>query len=118
MTTTTIHTIDATGRTIGRVATEAAASLRGKNSPSFERHTIPTSKVEIINASKLSVSDKKTKQKTYRSYSGYPGGLKTDTLESVIAKKGYQEVLIKAITRMLARNSIRPIMMKNLKISL
>ena len=116
--TTTLHIIDAAGRTIGRVATEAAASLRGKNSPSFERHTIPTSKVEIINAAKLSITERKTKQKIYQSYSGYPGGLKEQTLESMIAKKGYEEVLIKAITRMLARNSIRPLMMKNLKISL
>lgn len=111
------HTIDATGRTIGRVAAEAAASLRGKNSPLFERHLIPTSKVEIINASKLSISNKKVKQKSYQSYSGYPGGLKSETLEHVIAKKGHEEVLIKAITRMLARNSIRPIMLKNLKIT-
>lgn len=114
----TTHTIDATGRTIGRVATEAAAALRGKNSPSFERHTIPTSKVEIINASKLSITDRKMKQKTYRTYSGHPGGLKEQTLEGMIAKKGHEEVLITAVTRMLARNSIRPIMLKNLKISL
>lgn len=112
------YTIDAAGRTLGRVATEAASMLRGKNSPSFERHTIPTSKVEIVNAGKLSISYKKMKQKTYRSYSGYPGGLKEQTLERLISQKGHEEALVRAITRMLSRNRLRPLMMKNLKISL
>jgi large subunit ribosomal protein L13 len=113
----TKHTIDATGKTIGRVATQAAVFLRGKDSPTFERHTLPLAKVEIINASKLLISDKKMKQKTYRTYSGYPGGLKERTLEGMIAKKGIAEVLITAITRMLPRNRLRPHMMKNLTIS-
>lgn len=111
------HTIDATGKTIGRVATQAAVFLRGKDSPAFERHKLSDAKVEIINASKLSISDKKMKQKTYRTYSGYPGGLKERTLEDVITKKGIAEVLTTAITRMLPRNRLRPHMMKNLTIS-
>lgn len=113
----TTYTIDAKGRTIGRVATEAAAALRGKNSPSFQRHKLPDSRVHIVNASQLSISDKKTKQKVYRSYSGYPGGLKDQTMGSMITKKGHAEVLKTAITRMLARNSLRPKMLKNLEIS-
>ena len=113
----TKYTIDAAGRTIGRVASEAAHVLRGKNSPSYERHKLPLSKVHIVNAGKLSITERKRKQKVYRSYTGYPGGLKDQTLERMIEKKGHGEVLKTAITRMLPRNRVRPKLLKNLEIT-
>lgn len=113
----TTYTINAAGRTIGRVAAEAASALRGKNSPTYERHKLPLLKVHITNASKLSISERKQKQKVYRSYTGYPGGLKDQTLERMIERKGHGEVLKTAITRMLPRNRLRPKILKNLVIT-
>lgn len=111
------YKIDATGRTLGRVATEAATLLRGKNSVAFERHIAPKSKVIIENASKMKITQKKMDEKLYRHYSGYPGGLRTQNLKQVIARKGLAEPLKKAVRGMLPDNKLRPIMMKNLLIT-
>lgn len=111
------YTIDATGRTLGRIASEAALVLRGKNSPEFERHLAPKNKVNITNASKMKVTPKKLGEKIYHHYSGYPGGLKTQTLKQVVDKKGYGEALKQAIRGMLPSNRLRAIMMKNLKVT-
>jgi len=110
-------TIDATGKAIGRVASEAAVALRNKNSAEFERHLTPAVKVSIINASLMDVSNKKKKTKVYHHYSGYPGGLKEETLEHVIDKKGYREALLRAIKGMLPDNKLRAVAMKNLTIT-
>lgn len=112
-----MHTIDATGKKIGRVAGEAAVILMGKNKTSFRRNVVSGEKVSILNAGKLSVSAKKKDGKTYRRYSGYPGGLKEETLGEMVEKKGYREALRKAVYGMLPGNRLRPRMMKNLEIS-
>jgi large subunit ribosomal protein L13 len=111
------YTINAKDRTIGRVAAEAATLLRGKNKPTFERNIAPKVKVTIINASLMKIPTKKTLDKYYKHYSGYPGGLKYETLGEVIAKKGIKEVLRRAVYGMLPINKLRPIMIKNLIIS-
>ena len=110
------HTIDASGRTLGRVASEAAFSLRGKNSPSFAPHKLSETRVEIVNINKLNISVAKGKTNVYRRYTGYPGGLKEMTLEERIAKRGLGEAMRKTIYRMLPKNKLRPKMMKHLVI--
>ncbi len=111
-----IHTIDATGKRLGRLATEVATLLMGKDSTKFVKHKAPSVEVIIQNASKLDISPKKMEQKIYTSYSGYPGGLKKRPMNKVIEKHGYEEVVRKAVHGMLPGNKLRPIMMKNLKV--
>ncbi|MFA5736797.1 MAG: 50S ribosomal protein L13 [Candidatus Paceibacterota bacterium] len=110
-------TIDAAGKALGRVASEAAVALRNKNSAKFERHLAPEIKVSIINASQMDISDKKKKTKVYHHYSGYPGGMKEEILNRVIEKKGYREALSRAIKGMLPSNKLRDVIMKNLTIT-
>ena len=110
------YTIDAQNKRIGRVATEAAVFLMGKNTPEFRRNSIPKVTVEIQNTSKALIDDKKKTQKTYSRYSGYPGGLRQPTMEQVIAKKGHSELFREAVKGMLPKNKLRAQMMKNLTI--
>lgn len=111
------YILDAENKRIGRVATEAAVFLMGKNLTTFTKNSIPNVKVEIKNTSKALISDEKKTQKTYSRYSGYPGGLKQPTLEQVIAKKGYSELFKEAVKGMLPKNKLRAKMMNNLVIS-
>lgn len=108
------YTLDAENKRIGRVATQAAVYLMGKNLASFARNTIPDVKVEITNTSKALVDEKKMTQKTYSRYSGYPGGLRQPTMTQVIAKKGYKELFVEAVKGMLPKNKLRSKMMNNL----
>ena len=111
------YTIDAENKKIGRVATEAAVLLMGKNLADFKRNAIPQVVVEIKNTSKASVDEKKLLQKTYSRYSGYPGGLKQPTGKQVVAKKGYSELFREAVSGMLPKNKLRAKMLKNLVIT-
>lgn len=110
------HTLDASGKAIGRIATEAVAALRGKDKPGFTPNAIPTTKVEIINASSVRITGNKLQGKIYKRHSGYPGGLKTESLQELIDKKGTAEAIRKAIYGMLPANRIRKVMMNNLTI--
>jgi len=111
------YTLDATNKKIGRVATEAAVYLMGKNKPDFAKNKIPAIKVEITNASKASIIDSKREQKTYARYSGYPGGLRKPNMATVIEKKGYSELFKEAVSGMLPKNKLRSKMMNNLIIT-
>lgn len=110
------YTLDATNKKPGRLATEVAVLLMGKNRVDFARNKIPNITVEVENAGKLSIAEKKRVDKRYYRHSGYPGALKSDSVEQVIAKKGAGEVLRKAIYGMLPKNKLRPQMMKHLTI--
>ena len=110
----TKYTLDAEKKKIGRIATQAAVYLMGKNLPAFKRNSIPDIVVEIKNTSKASIDDKKKLQKTYSRYSGYPGGLRQPTMEQVIEKKGYSELFKEAVSGMLPKNKLRQKMMNNL----
>jgi len=112
----TKHVIDAKDRVPGRVATEAAVLLMGKNKADFARNRIPKVEVEVTNASSLKLDAKKLKDKSYYHYSGYPGGLKKQTQGHLVKTKGAGEVLRRAVYGMLPKNKLRPRMMKNLKI--
>ena len=108
------YTLDAENKKIGRIATQAAVYLMGKNMTDFKKNAIPNIKVEIVNASKVSIDDKKMEQKTYSRYSGYPGGLKQPTMKRVSEKKGFGELFKEAVSGMLPKNKLRAKMMNNL----
>ena len=105
------YTIDATEKAIGRTSSEVAILLMGKNDTDFVKN-----KVEIINASKVKMSEKKGKTVFHETYSGYPGGLKIKSNEQIAAKKGFAELFRLAVYGMLPANKLRPRMMKNLTI--
>lgn len=110
------HIIDAKGMKLGRVASKAALLLRGKNEVTWRPHRLPVASVKIINAKSLNINPSKKTSKIYRRHSGYPGGLKEETLAAVIAKKGEAEALRRAVRGMLPANRLRPLMLKQLKI--
>lgn len=112
-----IHTIDAQNLKLGKVASRAAAILIGKNLPSFRRNKFPAVTVKVINTSKADLPEKKRVQKTYVSYSGYPGGIKRLSMATVIEKKGYGELFRSAVYGMLPKNKLRARMIKNLIIT-
>lgn len=111
------YTIDATNQSLGRIATQAASILNGKNSVTFVKNKTTDSIVEIINASKLKVTGKKMDVSTHKRYSGYPGGLVEETLSRVVSKKGYTELIRHAVEGMLPKNKLQKIRMKQLTIS-
>ena len=113
----TEYTIDAINRTVGRVASEAAMVLMGKNKASYERNIAPDVKVLIINASKAKIPAKKFKTKEFYRHSQYRGGLKIETIESIVNKFGYGKVFEKAVYGMLPKNKLRAVMIKNLSVS-
>lgn len=112
-----IYTIDAQGKRIGRVASEAATYLMGKNSVKFVRNAAPDVKVKIINCSKAYVSAKKKNDKEYVTFTGFRGGINTEKLSDLIERKGFSEPFRLAVYRMLPGNSLRKTMMKNLEIT-
>jgi large subunit ribosomal protein L13 len=111
------YQIDAQGKKIGRVASEAAKLLMGKNRTDFARNVVPAVKVKITNASRADVTNKKMTSVEYKSYSGYPGGLKTRSMKKVVSDKGYKELFRKAVYGMLPTNKLRSQMIKNLVIT-
>lgn len=111
------YTIDAEGRTLGRVASEAAVLLCGKDSPEYARNLPGNAKVTIINSSKIKVVNDKLNSIYHKHYTGHPGGMKYETNAEIVAKKGYRELLRLAVHGMLPDNKLKPIMMKNLTIS-
>ncbi|HEY0010514.1 MAG TPA: 50S ribosomal protein L13 [Candidatus Paceibacterota bacterium] len=112
------YTVDAKGRALGRVASEAASALLGKKSAHYVKNFVLPVEVEITNASKLVIGEKKMLQKEYTRYTGYPGGLRIQTLAMLKEKKGIEEVIRKAVDGMIPRNSLRKERMKRLTISL
>ncbi len=114
--TTTTHTIDATGKRLGKVATEAATVLIGKNDPKFAKHIMTDVTVVIENASKLDIPERK-KTEIYQSYSGYPGGRRTETLEHLGKRLGYAEVVRRTIGGMLPNNKHKKRLLLRLNIT-
>ena len=110
------YEIDAQNKRLGRLASEVATILMGKNRADFARNTVADAKVKIVNAGKIFVTNKKMDNKIYKNYSGYPGGLKEASMRKVVAVKGMKEALRIAVKGMLPINKLRPRMMKNLTI--
>ena len=113
----TTFTIDATDRTLGRVASEAAHALLGKRSVHFAKNQAIPTKVVITNAGKMHLPTRRTKSKVYTRYTGYPGGFFKTTMEEMIAKKGIAEVVKKTVDGMIPRNKLRTPRMKNLSVT-
>lgn len=107
--------IDAGGQMLGRVATKAAHILRGKHKPSFSPHQIHGDHVVIVNAAKITVAQKKARNKIYYSHSPYPGSMKKVSMETLLTEKPTKP-MEKAIKGMLPKNRLRDEMMKRLHI--
>ena len=110
------YTIDATNKSLGRLATEVASILMGKNSVSFVRNAVSGNTVTVTNANKLKVTEKKLTEKTYKHYSGYPGGLKVQNMAHLVERKGYKEVVERAVKGMLPDNKLKKQFLKNLTV--
>lgn len=110
-------TIDATGKVLGRLASEVAVHLLGKNTTARAKNAVYNVKISVINASKIKVSGDKMKTSVHKRYSGYPSGLRLPTLEQVAAKKGSSELIRHAVEGMLPKNKLQNERMKNLTIS-
>ncbi len=110
------HTIDAQGKKIGRVASEAAACLMGKKSVSFAKNTVVDATVEILNVAKADVIAKKKQADIYVTYTGFRGGLNKESLGHLIDRRGMIEVFRRAVYRMLPDNKLRDRRMKLLTI--
>lgn len=115
--TTEPYKIDAKGRSVGRVATEAASVLMGKTSATFQKHLVADVRVVIVNASKVVIAPSKLKEIRAKWYTGHPGGLKEQTLAQVIGKKGFSEIFINAIGKMIPRNRMHKERMKHLAVT-
>ena len=113
----TLYTIDAAGGALGRVASEAASVLLGKKSANYMQNEVMPVEVEIVNASKLVMTEKRIAGKEYTRYTGYPGGLRITSLANLIQKKGVSEALWKAVDGMIPRNKLRKERMKRLTIT-
>lgn len=113
----TTYTIDATDRTLGRVASEAAHALLGKRSVLFSKNQALPVTVIVENAGKMHLPERRTKGKVYLHYTGYPGGQREMRMDEMIAKKGISEVLKKTIDGMIPRNKLRKPRMQNLVVN-
>jgi large subunit ribosomal protein L13 len=107
--------INAEGRILGRLATEIAVLLRGKNNPKFAPHLDCGDFVIVINAEKVKVTGKKQEQKKYYSHSGYPGGLKEHTFDEMLMKRP-EEIIKKAVWGMIPKNKLGRAVFKKLKV--
>jgi large subunit ribosomal protein L13 len=107
--------VNAQGRILGRLATEVATLLRGKDKPQFSHFLDTGDFVIVINAEKVTVTGKKLGKKEYYSHSQYPGGLKTDVLQDLLAKAP-EEVIKKAVWGMIPKNKLGRAVYKKLKV--
>jgi large subunit ribosomal protein L13 len=107
--------VDATGKTLGRLATEIASRLRGKHKPEYTPHVDTGDYIVVINADKVAVTGKKAQNKKYYSHSGFPGGIKEITFEKLLDKKP-EMVLETAIKGMLPKGPLGRAMFRKLKV--
>ncbi|HPV48471.1 MAG TPA: 50S ribosomal protein L13 [Smithellaceae bacterium] len=107
--------VDASGKALGRLASEIAARLRGKHKAIYAPHVDTGDFIIVVNAEKVTLSGKKLTDKIYYSHSGYPGGLKEKTAGKILADK--PEYLIRtAVAGMLPKNSLGRKMLRKLKV--
>ncbi|MDQ3922955.1 MAG: 50S ribosomal protein L13 [Actinomycetota bacterium] len=107
--------VDAEGKTLGRLATEIARLLRGKNKPHYTPHVDTGDFVVVVNAEKVVVTGKKAEQKVYRRHTGYPGGLKETSYEQMLERKP-TEILRRAVKGMMPRTRLGRQQFKKLKV--
>ncbi len=109
------YVVDAEGMVLGRLASQVAAILRGKNKPTFTPHVDTGDHVIVLNADKVVLTGDKLNQKFYRRHSGYPGGLKETSYKDLMAKKADLAV-IEAVRGMLPKNALGRQMIKKLRV--
>ena len=111
------YTIDAKGKTLGRLASEVAALLNGKSLVSFARNRVPAVTVEVNNANAIEITGKKMQVSVHKHFSGYPGGLREIPLNKVVEKHGFAKLITHAVNGMLPKNKLQGEKMKNLVIN-
>lgn len=109
------HIIDATGKSLGRLAVQVAVLLRGKNKPDFVPYKDAGDNVVIQNIDKMKFTGNKLENKNYFHFTGYLGNMRQATLRELLNKRGPQEVLRKAVMGMLCKNRLRARQIKRLK---
>ncbi|CAN5900118.1 50S ribosomal protein L13 [soil metagenome] len=109
------HVIDAEDKTLGRLASEIARILRGKNKPQYTPHVDTGDFVVVVNADRVAVSGRKSDQKVYRRHTGYPGGLREISYEQMMDRKP-TEILRKAVYGMMPKTRLGRQQFKKLKI--
>ena len=107
--------VDAEGQTLGRLATQIADALRGKRKPTYTPHVDTGDFVVVVNAEKISVTGDKRQAKLYHRHSGYPGGLKSRTLNDMLERRP-EEVIRLAVKGMLPRNRLGRKQLTKLKV--
>ena len=107
--------IDADGATLGRLATRIATMLRGKHRATFSTHIDTGDPVIVLNASKIKVTGRKLQAKQYVRHSGYPGGMRTESLERLLARRP-EEVIRRAVRGMLPQNRLGEQMIRKLHV--
>jgi len=109
------YVVDASGKTLGRLATEVARRLRGKHKPEFTPHMDTGDYIVVINAKQVRVTGRKKTDKTYYSHSGYPGGIKSITFDKLIQKKP-ELVIEKSFKGMLPKGPLGRQMFRKLRV--
>ena len=109
------YVVDAEGMVLGRLASQVAAILRGKNKPTYTPHVDTGDHVIILNADKVILTGKKLDQKFYRRHSGYPGGLKETSYKTLMETKSDLAVT-EAVRGMLPKNALGRQMIKKLRV--
>ena len=107
--------VDATGQTLGRLATQIAETLRGKRKPTYTPHIDTGDFVIVVNAEKIAVTGNKLADKRYYRHSGYPGGLRSRTLQEMLDRRP-EEVIRKAVRGMMPRNRLGRKQLTKLKV--
>ncbi len=107
--------VDATGQTLGRLATRIADALRGKRKPEYTPHVDTGDFVVVVNAEKISVTGNKRADKKYFRHTGYPGAIKERSLEEMLARRP-EEVIRRAVKGMLPRNRLARKQLTKLKV--
>ena len=109
------YVVNAEGKVLGRLSTELAKILKGKNKPTYTPHMDTGDFVVVVNAGKVTLTGKKLKDKIYYHHTGYPGGIKETSAEKLLAKKP-TEMIRMAVTGMLPKNSLGRQMLRKLKV--
>lgn len=108
---------DAKGKVLGRLASQIAVTLLGKNSPSFRRDRLPDVQVVVHHADQIVVTGNKSTSKQYYHFSGYPGGLSSTAYQKMMAQHP-ERILTLAVKRMLPKNKLQPRLLKRLKLNM
>ncbi len=109
------YLVDAENKVLGRLASELAKILRGKNNPAFTPHVDTGDYVIVINADKVNLTGKKWKEKVYYRHSGYPGGIKSITADNLKVKRP-EDLIRLAVKGMLPKNRLGRKLFKKLKV--